>query len=427
MSMLERCVSSRVLRLGLVALAVAGAILLFFGSPEQFPIAYRLDVDVYRTGAQVFLNGGDLYGSLPELTHGVDLPFTYPPIAAGLFTVLTVMPLWLGSALLTLTSIACVAVVVRIVLAQTCDRSNAQSWWLVATALAVGLWFGPIRETLVKGQINALLMALVAVGAILGRRRWWGGTLIGLAVAIKLTPAVFLLLLVLRRDWRGTAMTVASFTVFTGIGHLLMPKNSLEYWTHTLTDTGRIGGVGYAGNQSINAVLYRLGLEGSPRTLVWFTVAIGVGLLIAWVTGRLLAYGHDTAATITVGFAALFCSPVSWSHHWVWSLPLAVLMLVWAARPESQTRRWLWLAVSGSFVFVSTPQWWFPHDDDVELQWTALQQLVGSSYLIWSLTALIVIGVSAHRLGRPDHNSFESPSVLLPALFLHRVSGTTKS
>ena len=43
---------------------------------------YRIDLEVYRTGARVLLYGGDLYGQLPRLGDGHELPFTYPPFAA---------------------------------------------------------------------------------------------------------------------------------------------------------------------------------------------------------------------------------------------------------------------------------------------------------------------------------------------------------
>ena len=52
---------------------------------------YRLDLDVYRTGAQVLLHGGDLYGRLPRLGDGHQLPFTYPPFAALTFIPLTLI------------------------------------------------------------------------------------------------------------------------------------------------------------------------------------------------------------------------------------------------------------------------------------------------------------------------------------------------
>ncbi len=415
--MIEKYQNSRPFRWGALSVFLVGVGVLTFVLPSGFPTPYRIDIDVYRTGAQVFLDGGDLYGPMPELSQGAHLPFTYPPIAAALFTVFAIMPLWVGSTLLTLASIACVAVVLRIVLRRISDRPSAELWWLVTGAMAIGLWFGPVRETLAFGQVNAVLMALVVVDAILGRGKWWGGTLIGLAIAIKLTPAVFLVLLVLRKDWRATAMTGVSFVAYTGIGHLLMPADSAEYWTRTLVDTGRIGGLAYAANQSINAVLYRAGLEGSTRTLAWFVVSLMVGLFIAWVAGRLLAFGHQVAAVVAVGFAALFCSPVSWGHHWVWSLPLVVVLLTWAVRRDPRGTGWLWLAASGTVVFLVTPQWWFPNENNVELQWNALQQLVGSAYLLWSLIALTCMGLFAHRIGEEDRFSEEAPRVLWPSLF----------
>ncbi len=329
------------------------------------------------------------------------------------------MPLWLASVILTLVSVGCVAVVLRIVLGQTCERPHAQLWWLVAAAMAVGLWFGPIRETLVIGQVNAVLMVLVVVDAIHGRGKWWGGTLVGLAIAIKLTPAVFLLLFVLRKDWRGAASTVVSFLVFTGIGYLLMPQDSLEYWTRTLLNTERIGNNVSSSNQSINGVLYRVGLDGGIRSLVWLVGSMLVGVLIAWVAGRLLKHGHDVAATVTVGFAALFCSPVSWGHHWVWVLPLVVLMLVWTARSAADTRRWLWLAGTGAVVFLVRPQWRLPHGNSVELQWNLLEHIVGNAYLVWSLIALVVVGVSAHRLGTGDKSAIRPSTVLVPGVLTH--------
>lgn len=42
----------------------------------------RIYLDVYRTGTTVWLHGGGLYGRLPRLGDGTELPFTCPPFAA---------------------------------------------------------------------------------------------------------------------------------------------------------------------------------------------------------------------------------------------------------------------------------------------------------------------------------------------------------
>src|SRR5699024_4942311 len=124
-------------------------------------------------------------------------------------------------------------------------------------------------------------MALVLVDVLRGRGRWWGGTLTGLAMAVKLTPAVFLLYFVLRRDWRGLATAIGSALAFTGIGHLLAPEDSVRYWTFAIGAAARSGGLRFSYNQSANGVVYRLGREGPA--------APAVGVVVAWRGGRAIA------------------------------------------------------------------------------------------------------------------------------------------
>ena len=414
----DRYLSSPIARIVAAVLALLGTLIHTVGIPGLQPIPpYRIDLDVYRVGGQVFRDGGDLYGELPQLAEGAHLPFTYPPLSAQLFSLLTLVPLAVASVLVTLATIVVLAGVVQLVLTRTCDRPSRELWWLTVAVLAVALWFGPVRETIGFGQVNVFLMALVLVDVIRGRGRWWGGTLTGLAMAIKLTPAVFLLYFVLRRDWRGLATAVVSAAVFTGIGHLLAPADSTRYWTFAIRDPERIGGLAFSSNQSVNGVVYRFGLEDTGASVAWFVVSAAIGLGIAWVAWRLLQAGQEVAAAVAVGHVALFCSPVSWGHHWVWAVPAVVLTLVWADRAgrsggddggagrsdgDDDERTWLVLAVSGIAIFLSTPQWWVPHRDQLELGWGPVEHLVGNAYLVWALAFLVVVGLRVTRLGRPD-------------------------
>ncbi|MBC7306020.1 MAG: DUF2029 domain-containing protein [Dietzia sp.] len=403
----DRYLSSAVGRLVVVVLAAVGTLLHTVGVPglQQIP-PYRIDLDVYRVGGQVFRDGGELYGELPQLAQGAHLPFTYPPLSAQIFSLLTLVPLPVASALVTLATIAVLALVVQLVLTRTCERPARELWWLTAAVMVVALWSGPVRETIGFGQVNVFLMALVLVDVILGRGRWWGGTLTGLAMAIKLTPAVFLLYFFLRRDWRGLATAVVSALAFTGLGHLLAPDDSARYWSFAIRDPERIGGLAFTSNQSVNGVVYRLGLEDTAASIVWFLVAATIGLGIAWVAWRLLRSGQEVAAAVAVGHVALFCSPVSWGHHWVWAVPAVVLALVWADRAgrrgDRDERLWLGLAASGVVIFLATPQWWVPNSEGRELGWSPVEHLVGNAYLIWALVFLVMLGLRAARLGRPD-------------------------
>ncbi|HMR49691.1 MAG TPA: glycosyltransferase 87 family protein [Arachnia sp.] len=398
-----------------VAMVSSMAAWLFF-LPGGRPLPYRIDFDVYRTGAQLLLDGGYIYGELPELAQGGHLPFTYPPIAAVLFTVFTVIPLWLGSLLLTLASMACLWWLCRILERQAPiaplfpDGTTGRDVALfLLIAYTVGLWFAPVRETFGYGQINIILTALVLADVSAKEPRWWTGALVGLAVAIKLTPAVFLLFFFLKADWRSMLRAALSFLVFTGIGHLVAPEASYRYWTEVLIDTGRIGGVAYASNQSINGALARFGLEGASLTIAWFVTALAAGLLVAWSAWRLLRHGQQLAAAVVVGFAALLCSPVSWGHHWIWAWVLVVLLVVWATSADSG-RAWAWLAVSGAAVFLASPHWWWPRENQAELDWRWYQHLTGDAYLLWSLVAIVALGVLAPRVpGSEPQASVLSP------------------
>ena len=440
----DRYLGSVVGRVVVVVLATVGTLVHTVGIPGLQSIPpYRIDLDVYRVGGQVFRDGGELYGELPQLAEGAHLPFTYPPLSAQIFSLLTFVPLPIASTLITLATIGVLALVVQLVLTRTCDRPTLQLWWITAAVMTVGMWFGPVRETIGFGQVNVFLMALVLVDVIRGRGRWWGGTLTGLAMAIKLTPAVFLLYFVLRRDWRGLATAVVSALAFTGIGHLLTPNDSIRYWTFAIRDPGRIGGLAFASNQSVNGVVHRFGLEGTAASVAWFVVSCVIGLVIAWAAWRLLRAGHEVAAAVVVGTVALFCSPVSWGHHWVWAVPAVVLALVWADRTgrsgggrdddndndddnddnlgdlnarvkhTSVQKLWLTVGVTGTVIFLSTPQWWFPHRDDLELTWGPVAHLVGNAYLIWGAVFVVLTGVHAFRLGRADRGGDPARPALL--------------
>ncbi len=247
-------------------------------------------------------------------------------------------------------------------------------------------------------------MTLVVVDALLGRGRWWRGLLVGLAISIKLTPAVFLLLFFLRRDWRALVVGAVSAVAYAAIGYLLAADDSVTYWTSTLFDTERIGSPQFANNQSVKGEVARLGFESE---LIWFGAALAVGLIIAWSAWRLLAASEasangrdetlEVAAVMTVAFAWLFCSPVAWDHSWVWIVPLLLVLIALAARLEA-SRIWWWMVGTGLIIFAYAPHQHVPQRYDAELSWAWWQHVIGSSYLVWGLVVIVSFGVLAPRL-----------------------------
>jgi alpha-1,2-mannosyltransferase len=405
--------ASLLARVALVAVNLA-AVTFFLLSYTPHGVSfgpYRIDLDVYRNGGHVWLSGGDLYGRLPATRSGARLPFTYPPIAAVLLLPLSLVPMTVAGTVLTLVTIALVAVVLRVFLSCLAGLPGG-SRWALAWLLPPALFLEPVRSTLAFGQVNVALMALVSLDCLLEAPRWPRGVLVGLAAAVKLTPAAFVLFFLLRRDYRAGGAAALSFSAVTGAGLLLAWHDSVRYWTSIVFQTGRIGGAAYAGNQSIQAVLARAGLD--PRTpagtAVWLVLSIVV--LVAACRGMrsALAASENSWALSLNAFAALLISPISWSHHWVWSVP-AILTLAILSRRQ-HLRLPLAMAVSGLLIFGASPQWWFPPGEGRELRWAVWQQATGSSYVLFAaLVLLLSAGAKLIPTGKPMART---------ALLLHR-------
>ena len=85
-----------------------------------------------------------------------------------------------------------------------------RSWLAAAIVAPAVIYLEPIRSNFDFGQINVVLMTLVIADCVPRRTPWPRGLLLGLAIALKLTPAVFLLYFLLRRDTRALLVTAAS-------------------------------------------------------------------------------------------------------------------------------------------------------------------------------------------------------------------------
>ena len=79
---------------------------------------------------------------------------------------------------------------------------------LLAALLPVALFLEPVRVTLYFGQINLLLMGLVVADCLVRKPKWPRRALVGLAAAVKLTPAAYVLFFLLRGDRRAAATAV---------------------------------------------------------------------------------------------------------------------------------------------------------------------------------------------------------------------------
>lgn len=84
-------------------------------------------------------------------------------------------------------------------------------WVAIGAVILLGEVIEPVRTAVYDGQVDVVLMALVVLDVLVIDRCRPRGLLIGVAAAVKLTPAVFVLYLLLRRDYRGAVTASLSF------------------------------------------------------------------------------------------------------------------------------------------------------------------------------------------------------------------------
>ncbi|KUI03123.1 glycosyltransferase 87 family protein [Mycobacterium sp. IS-3022] len=386
------------------------------------PVPYRIDVDVYRMGGQAWLDGRALYadGAMFHTRGGLDLPFTYPPLAAVAFSPFALLSLEAASAAITVTTLVLLIVAVTIVL-HRCDVWPAttvtgepawlrQAWLAAAVVAPAVVYLEPIRSNFDFGQINVVLMTLVIADCVPRRTPWPRGMLLGLAIALKLTPAVFLLYFLLRRDTRALLVTAASAVVATLVGVAFAWRDSLEYWTETVRNTDRIGTATLNTNQNIAGALARLGLGEGPRFVLWAIACFAVLGLTVWAVRRVLKADQPVLALICVAMFGLVVSPVSWSHHWVWALPALVVAALVAYRRRHAALAVV--AVAGLALMVWTPITLMPeHKETAASLW---RQLAGGSYVWWAIAVIVSAGslsVATAQRSRPVVDAAPVPAV----------------
>ena len=319
---------------------------------------------------------------------GLALPFIYPPFAAMVLLPLEALPWTVAWVTLYAASLCSVAVTLYVVArAVWPDGGRAGALSVASVALPAALVLEPVLETFKFGQVNLVLMALVAADCLTPRTRWPRGLLVGLAAAIKLTPAAFVLFFLLRRDRRAAVVTVVTAAVATGIGFAVDPASSARYWFGGPA-AGVSGSVFYT-NQTIQAVLARAEVPALTAKAVWLAASLGLLALIVPVVRR----AEPALALVTVAGFALLVSPTSWSHHWVWIAPALLVVVTEAVRRRSSG--WSASAAVLAVVFYLAPFRWLPHEHGQELAWTAEQQVAGAAYVIVGILALVAVRLAA--------------------------------
>jgi len=355
-----------------------------------------VDLAVYVDGAR-HLTDGTLYDFFSEPLH---LPFTYPPFSAMIFLPLTWLPWTLLRILWQIASFGAIGVMAYSTL-RLLGRAGPKApsplrhvRGIVVTITALGLWLEPVRTTFNYGQINLFLAALLLAGAVVGKE-WMAGFSVGIAAGVKLTPAITGLYYLLQRRWSAVIWSVVFFVATIGVALVVLPDETVRYFTKLIFDPGRTGPVWSAINQSLRGAIARL--AGQDLTSLWLVAAVAAGLLGLWVAWVCLKADDRAAAFLAVQFTGLLISPISWSHHWVWVLPL-LLWCLFGPRQRLTPVRVLtvaWLVATCSYVVSILISFQYIDQPASRPGW---QSGLGVIYPLLGIVTLVIIGVITRRV-----------------------------
>ncbi|ORW86782.1 mannosyltransferase [Mycobacterium sp. IEC1808] len=305
-----------------------------------------VDLHVYLGGAAALDHPGTLYSYVyADQTPDFPLPFTYPPFAAVVFYPLHLLPFALVAFLWQVATIAALYGAIR--LSQRLMGVPAGAGHRVAMLwTAVTIWIEPLRSTFDYGQVNVLLMLAVLWAA--WTTRWWlSGLLVGVAAGIKLTPAIAGVYLLGVRRWGAAVFSAVVFLATVGVSVLVVGDQARYYFTDLLGDAHRVGPIATSFNQSWRGGISRiLGHDAGFGPLVLGAVTVTAVLaVLAW---RALDPTDRLGKLLVVELFGLLLSPISWTHHWVWLVPLMIWVIHGPARerPGARVVGWGWLALT---------------------------------------------------------------------------------
>lgn len=384
----------------LLLLAASAAVAMVLGSMDpwgfQGIFSGGSDLDIYRDGARRALAGLPLYGG--PVLYG--LLYTYPPFSTLAFIPLGLLPrndnyIWMA------VNIALLAVSIGLCLRILGHRRGLFTAGVSALLAIACTFVEPVRTTLYFGQINIVLMTMVLWDVSCRDRSRLKGIGIGLAAGIKLTPGFFLLYYLARRRWRAAAVGVGTFAATVAVAWALLPAASRTYWTETFFDSNRIADQRNVANQSLRGMIARITDQPEP---VWSWLVLSVLLIAAcmYVAVELVRYDQKLLAVALVGLTAKTVSPFSWSHHWVWFVPV----LVYLVHRALVGRPWWWLAAFGYWAVVGA---WVKHWPGsvrsvglylFPAPWSASRHFLGNLYPLMYLAILLVLAVYVWRLSR---------------------------
>jgi alpha-1,2-mannosyltransferase len=343
------------------AAAFGVALAAYLADVATHPIKFTLDwfdLNIYNHAGLIVRHAPDTLYTWHFLP-GVQ--YLYTPFAALGFAIGSLLPWAVLKWLMTVASLAAMVFTVWVTFGQLGWRGRNRAAAVLAVS-AVALWTEPVLRSVQVGQIELLLMALIAWDMCQSDGRKWKGAGIGLAAGIKLVPLIFIPYLLLAGKWRQAAVASAVFAGTVVIGFAALPHDSVKWWlTGYFLHAGDFLNTtqGSFLNQSLLALVTRTPAGAGSVTALWLLLAAVTGCLGLAAAAVFARSGRPTAGWVTCAVTGVLISPISWDNHWVWVVPVLVLLADAGFRARGAVRWGYWAsgaALAG--IFVGWPAHW---------------------------------------------------------------------
>jgi alpha-1,2-mannosyltransferase len=266
--------------------------------------------------------------------------YIYTPFAALGFAAGSLLPWAVLKWLMTAASLAAMLLTVWVTFTQL-GWSGRRRVGAVLGVSSVALWTEPVLRSLQVGQIELVLMALIAWDLCQPDHRKWKGAGVGLAAGIKLVPLIFIPYMILAGKLRQAAVALGVFLATAAVGFAALPHESVKWWlTGYFLHAGDFSNttLGSLLNQSLLALITRTPAGAGSVTALWLTFAAATGCIGLAAAAALARSGRPTAGWVTCAVTGVLISPVSWDNHWVWIVPAGVLLTDAAVRARGAAR-----------------------------------------------------------------------------------------
>ncbi|HWV45201.1 MAG TPA: glycosyltransferase 87 family protein, partial [Nitrospira sp.] len=354
----------RLVKVGLVIAAVVHGYIISFGRSFHFR-----DIDIHREIGRRFLSGEYLYAN--------DYCYMYLPTTGIYFAPLLILERNASLALRYAVAVGCLVITIMLFHRMLRGTSHSSAWSRLLVGVGAGaLTLQFILNDLDDGGPHLILLGILtcAIYAIWVGRERLGAIILGFGITLKITPALFVLLFLWKRQWR-----LASYTVLATVLWIVLPilyMGPTSWWDHHTEWTrnavlsvldrqmeGRQENELQKANLSLRHTMLRylvayppehrlrqvdqsykpvLDLPSPLANVIVGAAGLTLLGLFAWSSRQPYqgagdpAWARECAGTLLL---ALLFSPITWDQHLVWMIPAAYVVVSAAARLNGELPR----------------------------------------------------------------------------------------